>query len=291
MKLVLVANPRAGAGRAPAAAERACVRLRSAGFEVAVRSTESAGHARAMAKGGDFADAVPVAVGGDGTLHELVDGLLGRDDGVPTVAVFPCGAGNSLARDLGLAGVDDAVARLVAGAERSIDVARVRVDGRTLHALNLVGWGAVARINRRAERMRWARGLRYTLASVVELLRPRLRDSGARVDGARDGRELLGALCISAHVGNGIPLAPAARLDDGELDLVRIHRAFRPRLAWLLAAAYRGAHVGSPLVSIRRVSSLRLDLDPGEWINVDGENRPARAVEVEVRPAALRVLA
>lgn len=290
-RLLAIANPAAGRGAAVRRADELARRL-TAQAEVTLAVTEAPGHARELAAAADLGalDGLLV-VGGDGTLHEAVDGMLGRSDGlrVPVGAV-PAGSGDSLAFDLGLDGFDAAVDAVAAGGTRAIDLARLAVDGRVLHAFNLLGWGASARINRRAEGLRWARGLRYDLATALELLRPRVPDAGVTLDG-EPVPHILGALCMTRHVGRRIPLAPGALLDDGELDLVLVRRALRPRLLALFAAVLRGSHAASPLVDLRRVRSVEVDLGPGSWIVVDGEALEARRVQARVLPGALHVFA
>jgi len=233
-----------------------------------------------------------LVLGGDGTLNEVVQDLARRAPHArPRLAVIPSGTGDSLARDLGLPTPADALAALRAGGTRLIDLARVEVDGEEVFCFSVVGWGAIARINRRAERMRWVRGRRYDVAAAVEVVRPGpLASSGAVRAGEREDL-LLAAACLPRHTGRGMLLAPDAELDDGLVDLVEVRRGGRLRLARLLAGVFTGDHVRSDLVSISRVSRLSLDLDPGSHVVLDGEAVPARRLTLEVQPRALEVVA
>jgi diacylglycerol kinase (ATP) len=204
-----------------------------------------------------------VAFGGDGTVHEVVQGLMERPvAGRPALGVVPCGTGNSLARDLGLRTWRDAAATLHRNRTRRIDLARVEVDGAPKYCINVVGWGAIARINRRAERLRWARDRRYDLASILELLQPWPLPPGGAVRGGQTEDMLLGAACLTEHTGSGMRMAPGAKLDDGLVDVVEIRRGSRVRLVGLLSAVYRAAHLRSPLVAITRVPSRA---DSSSW--------------------------
>ena len=233
-----------------------------------------------------------VAFGGDGTVHEVVHGLMGRPaEGRPALGVMPCGTGNSLARDLGLRTWRDAAASLRQGLTRPIDLARVEVDGRTRYCINVVGWGAVARINRRAERLRWAGDRRYDLASVLELLQPRPLPPAGAVRRGQPEDMLLGLACLTEHTGRGMRMAPGAELDDGLVDVVEIRRGSRVRLATLLGRVYRAAHLRSPLVEVTRVSTLQLELEPGGFVVLDGEPVLAHELALEVLHRALTVIA
>ncbi len=293
-RLFAIVNPRAGARSGLAMLERVRPRLEAGGWTLAVAETERPGHAVELARGAvkdRGADAI-AAVGGDGTLHEVVNGLaaLPRDTRLP-IAVIPAGSGNSLCADLGTTDPERAVARLVEGASRAIDLCRIDLDGRTLWAINVVGWGAVVRINRRAERMRWAVGARYTLAALIELTRPRLEDADATVDAEPPAAWLFGTASISQHIGKGMRIAPRALLDDGKLDLLRVRRGPRLALARLLRAVYDGGHLASPLVDYRQVERLTLDLGPGGTLLVDGELLSARRARLQVAQSELELLA
>ena len=173
---------------------------------------------------------------------------------------MPAGSGNALALDLGWRTPIDAARRLVAGTTRRIDVARVDIDGRILHSVNVLAWGAAARIDARAERLRWVGGARYTLAAAIELLSPRLRPAGALVDGQRRPDDLLGIACNTRYSGRGMLVAPAAELDDGLLDLITFRLGPRLRLARLLRSVFAGGHVDSPLVTCARADRIDLPL-------------------------------
>jgi YegS/Rv2252/BmrU family lipid kinase len=290
-RLLLVANPRAGARAGVETARSVVPALSAAGFEVAIRTTEGPGHAAKIAGEAPDFEAV-CAVGGDGTVHEVANGLAERDPADrPALAVVPAGSGNSLCADLGLADPLAAARRIAEGHRRPIDLARASIDGRTVWSINVLGWGAVSRINGCAERMRWAVGARYTLATLLELARPRIGDAEASVDGEPPGEWLFGMACVTQNTGKGMRIAPRAELADGRVDLVRVRRGPRLALARLLSGVYDGSHVDSPLVDYRQVESLQLDLAPGGRLLVDGELVAASAVSVEVVPHALELLA
>ena len=295
MRLLLIANPAAGDGRATRVAAEAASWLEQRGHRTSVVPSDGPGHAEALARGARAAHDALLAVGGDGTLHEVVNGLGVVESGRVPVGVLPCGSGDSFARDLGLCNPTEALERLDSGAKRCVDLARVELHGpgpsRARLAINVLAWGAGARINRRAESLRWARGRRYDLATLVELagLRPlggtAVRDRRARPD------ELLGVASLTRHSGRGLCLAPRASLDDGLIDLVSIRRGSRLALARVFAAVFRGAHLASPLVAYEQLASFELELWPGAELVLDGELVACESLAVQVLPGALEVLA
>jgi len=289
-RLLLVANPKAGARSALAVAEAQREALERAGWSVEVRPTERPGHATEVAHAADH-EAI-VAVGGDGTLHEVANGLAARPrEERPRLGVVPAGSGNSLCADLGIDEPAQATARIVAGATRPIDLVRLELDARTLWSINVVGWGAVCRINRRAERLRWAVGGRYALASILELLQPRLGHADAHVNGEAPDGWLSGTASVTAHTGKAMRIAPRAVLDDGRVDLVRIRRGSRQALARLLSRVFDGSHVDSPLVDYGQVSELGLRFGRPSELLVDGELISAGSAHLVVEPRALELFA
>ncbi len=276
---VAIVNPAAGGGRAADALARA----RSALSPIEVHNTAGPGHAEELARSLDFAAArALVVVGGDGTLYEAVNGLFARQERErPPLGILPAGTGDALARDLGVATPSSSLEALLAGHTRAIDVGCVEIDGRTRYVTSVVGWGAFARINLRAERLRWTRWARYEAAALVEIVGPRPSAGGP----------LLGVACLTSHTGRGMLLAPDARLDDGLADLVEVASCGRLRLLGLLAGVFRGRHTRSSAVSIRRVSELSLELEEGAHLVLDGEALPARKLSFQVLPGALTVLA
>lgn len=277
---VVLANPRAGGGRAGEAARRACAALEAAGRPFERLTTSGPGDAEHLARELP-AEVTRLAVaGGDGTLWEVVNGLVARDAPVPPIAVLPCGTGDALAHDLGLHTVLDGVRALLSGTVRRIDLARVDLDGRTFVAFSVVGWGAFARINRRAERLRWCGKRRYDLASLLELASTRTGAPGP----------LLGAACLTRTTGHRLLLAPDARLDDGLLQHVTVLRGPRRRLLALLRRIARGAPIDSPLVRTAAVRRLDVDLGDDPWAVLDGEAIRANHVQIEAWERALPVL-
>lgn len=279
---ILIANPASGRGEAPHMAKQAAVQLHAGGWTSEILTTQSPGHASSLAQEIDHATVV-LSVGGDGTLYEILNGLIAGGKEL-NIATLPAGSGNSLALDLKLSSPEEAVQRVLARTVRPLDVIRATLDGTIHHAVNVIGWGAAARITRRSENLRWARGLRYDLATLAEILRPRIIPGATTVDGSRDARELLGVAAITQHSGRGMCVAPPARLDDGLLDVVTIRRSWRPRLIALLGRVHAGNHLSSNLVTHRQASRLDLYLGDDSGVVIDGEWMPGRELSLEVLP-------
>jgi len=290
---LLVVNPKGGARQGMAVLHQVGPLFATAGAELTVHVTTAPGHARQIAATAPLERCAGFCViGGDGTLHEAVNGLLLRPGPRPPLGVIPGGTGNSVAQHLGCSEPPDAARRILAGAVRPLDVLRTTAAGETAHCVNIVGWGAVTDINRTAERLRLLGPPRYAVAALWQLLRPRCRPARLTLDGQeRQGRFTLIAGCNTKFTGKGMKLAPDAELDDGRLDLIVVGQVSRRQMLQVLLRVFRGTHAALPGVECHRVRSFAITADGGTGLNLDGELRGRTPVTVELLPGALRIFA
>ncbi|MCO5166493.1 MAG: YegS/Rv2252/BmrU family lipid kinase [Planctomycetes bacterium] len=293
--VVLIANPRAGGGRGEAAARTAEAALEAHGVRPRLERTTGPGDAARLAAAAarDGATLV-VAVGGDGTLHEALDGLLDGDDR-PALGVIPVGGGNDYARLLGVAGLDAAAAAraLVEGAPRPVDVARMDGGDRGAeHVLNNVGLGFAALANATRERARWLGGpLSYLVGGVLAVATFRPDPLVVAVDEVSiEGRFLLGHLAVGRYCGAGIDFTPQARHDDGLIDVALVTERTRLRAIAEWPRLTRGAQRED--VAFLRGRRVRVFGPRGLLLHVDGEVRrvPLGVLELRVLPGAVRVV-
>jgi diacylglycerol kinase (ATP) len=283
---VVIVNPAAAGGRSARGAARWIAALGA----VRVVRTDGPGHAAEIARTCD-ADLV-VAAGGDGTVHEVANGLLGRATPV-ALGILPVGTGNSFVRDLGLdpAGSVDAIRT---GRRRRVDAVRMTADDRTVWSLNLVSLGftaAVGSLTNRRFKPIGAGG--YVASVVVEVGRLHPGIYAHRLDGgALDERPaVLLSFSNSRYTGGSMAMAPNARIDDGLLDVVRVGPMGRARLLTAFPRIFAGSHLSMSEVS--SVHARRVDFELAGTIDVlvDGELLRCRPVSLEVVPGALEVAA
>jgi diacylglycerol kinase (ATP) len=294
--LHLVVNPVAGGGRALTALPTLRERLKAAGLEHDVHVTNAPGDAtdivRALPNDGSV-----VAVGGDGTVHEVIASLNGSRR---TFGVVPLGSGDDFARGLGLhlGGIDQAVKVLAAGATRLIDAAEVSLPGQpsSLYACGF-GTGFDAQVARKAahDTPKFLRGLpRYLWAVFAQLSGLTLHDLKVTADGkvVHDGPALLAAAMTMPSYGGGLKIAPHARPDDGLLDLVIGGRFSKAGALAVLPRVAFGTHLGHPQVRVHRVREASFEWAQAMPAQTDGELLgPSLHYSVRVLPAALRVIA
>ena len=271
--VAVIINPIAGTGCRPDVArdraERAASLMTARGLGGQVLVTERAGHARELtlamlARG----VTTVVAWGGDGTVNEVAAALAFRD---ATLAIVPSGSGNGLARELRIPFEPErAFATALEGRTCRIDAGEL--DGRLF--FNVAGIGLDARMARGfADGGLARRGLtRYLRVGARELFSFQAEDHTVVTDGTtRYTRPLLIAIANGRQYGNGAVIAPAARLDDGKLDVVIV--AARPRLAVLAQAPRLFTGQIARVAGVTSVSAVDIEVASAHALeyHVDGE--------------------
>ncbi|MDE0547276.1 diacylglycerol kinase family protein [Microbacterium sp. C7(2022)] len=298
MNLALLVNPAARAGAHTNIAEEAARHLRGQGVQVSMLSGGSAEESRQLLRAAIAAGADAVAVmGGDGTVGLAINELAGT--AIP-LGIIPAGTGNDFALAMGIPERDAHAAADTIAADhvRTVDVARIgSADGSTQRYGTILATGFDSKVNDRANTMRWPRGrARYTLAILIEFLVLRANtyqvdwEHGDGTTGSYRGGLLLAAVANGPTYGGGIPIAPAAEMDDGLLDLVLVRPAGRLALLRLLGKVYRGAHESESIVSTYRVRSVTVD-SPGLAGYADGDRVGELPITVNVEPKMLSVFA
>ena len=302
-KVHLLVNPYAGKRKGATIGERVKARLEQEGVEVTLSQSAYSGHLVTLASALVVGENEPiVAVGGDGTLCEVISGrMLLNLEQRQTFAIVPAGTGNSQANDLNLATVDDAVEAILGGHVQALDLARVELteglpgnEGERMvrFSHNLVTWGLGVDSNIQAERMRWLGPARYDVGILMAILANRKRSATLTVN----GRSVTDAFTLflvqnSQTGGSLLPLAPGASVDDGEMDIGVLKRMKRGQIlkAFGMLKA-EGRHVFHPKVDYHRFTSLAITTDEPTAINVDGENLGSTPLVMNVLKHAVDIV-
>ena len=293
-----IVNPAAGGGRSAKLLAPALERLQQAGIEVKVAETRSPGEATEIARdayqrgGRNF-----IAVGGDGTSYEIVNGLFPQAiaEGPPTLAFLPLGTGNSFLRDFSDRGVEHAIESLIARKHRPCDVMRMRHRTGEIYYINLLSMGFSADVaTLRARRFsRWGE-LGYFTSIFLTLARFNRRPFPLRVEGQKtfdDRRCLFVTFNNSKFTGGTMMIAPRAEVDDGLVEYVRWGPIGRLGLIRNLPGLYDGTHIRHALAECKAVRRMEFKLDAAVDVMVDGEVLSLHCQELDVLPRALNVVA
>lgn len=233
--------------------------------------------------------------GGDGTLQRLLPALLA---GGHELALLPCGTGNDLARVLGLRqlGWRGAIAPALNAPAQAMDIGVLQADGgpeQPFASSLCVGFDAAVGAQAH-EAPRWLRGMpRYLLATLATLARLQRQRMQVTIDGTPlpPAEQLFASSLNTPSYASGMPVAPGARIDDGELDLVRAGRFGHLGALLAMPLLLSGLHLHHPRIRLQRFRTLRIEGDTPLVLALDGEPVPhARVVQVTVQPQALRVV-
>jgi YegS/Rv2252/BmrU family lipid kinase len=304
--LHLVVNPAAGNGRAGSRWRDFAALLQQHGFRIEAHLTTGPGHATEIADrlATENVGAI-VCVGGDGTVNEVVNGLIRNDQPVSAVtrlAVIPCGTGKDLGRTLGTRDAERTARALVGGTTALIDVGSVRfVEGHTgqlesRYFVNVadagIGAATAQRINSTSKRFG---GLVSYLSGAVQTIAAfEPWDVEVEVDGQAIYRGAAGMVVLAngRYFGGGMLIAPNASLCDGKLDIFVLEGVSRRvLLTSLLPRVYRGTHVGRAGVRHLLGSSITVRSEAGMLLEIDGEQVGRAPVSAAVVPRVLRVVA
>ena len=295
-RYLAVVNPAAGGGACGRHAPAVVDRLRQSGLEVDVIETRGPGQARELART-ELAGTRRhfIAVGGDGTSFEIVNGLLDQPHAGerPTLGFLPLGTGNSFLRDFSDQGAEYAIDALKQGKRRPCDVIRVTHTAGVLHYINIFSIGFVADVC--ATRNRRFPGLGefgYSLSTVLRVATLRPYVFPMRTDGrSGEDREPLTFLSInnSRFTGGKMMMAPDANTRDGLLDIIRVGRMGRISLLQTFPKIFKGTHVHHPAVACHQAPGVDFRLDAEVDVMIDGEMLKFNPTRLEVVPGAIDV--
>ena len=293
-----IVNPAAGGGRGRKMLNSALQRLRAGGVAVDLAETQGAGDAIRIAREAyALGQTKFIAVGGDGTSYEVVNGLFpeaSAGHGV-TLGFLPMGTGNSFLRDFSDRGVEHAIESLIAGRTQSCDVLRLRHRGGVIHYINLLSVGFPADVaTLRARRFSGHGELGYIISIFLGLARFRRRAFPVRVDQETEfdrRRCLFLTFNNSKFTGGTMLIAPQAETNSGLIEYVRWGAVGRVGLIRNLPKLYDGTHIEHPLAERKAVKRVQFDLDAPVDVMVDGEVLTLHCQEIDVLPGALNVVA
>ena len=289
---VVIVNPTAGRGIAGKQVPeiRRLLGEKAAGWvwQYTRKRGDAEGMARQAAQSGT---PLVVAVGGDGTLHEVVNGALGSG---ATVGLIPYGTGNDFARSLGLYGsLETACQALTEGVVRHIDVGVIEGKGTEgeRHFLVLSGTGFDARTAQTVNRgVRGLSGpLAYVWGAILTLrdFQPFALTLTLGNEPPRKTKAMFVSFANAETTGGGMKIAPGACVDDGYLDVCLVAEVSKLTLLYQLSQVFSGRHILHPSVSLLRAQSLTVDADPPQPLLIDGEVCGTTPATVRLLPGVL----
>ena len=292
-KIYLIYNPYSGNRKGITILEKVKPIFENVNVAVDIIETQYAGHARELANTLPFEgyDGLCV-IGGDGTMHEIVNGMLKREDGAKIpIGLIPGGTGNSFMHHVDCLDPEVAARRILTGRKRKVDIAKANANGEIIFGFNIVGWGLPTDIVETATKIKWIGGQCYNIASLIEVLRNKPRLARVTFDKkkiAGDYGFILG--CNTIHTGHDKKMAPLAQINDGLIDLIVLKKAGRLKLLYLFTKLFKGRHIGDSAVEYHQVKQFTIEPIDSHVLNIDGEMIGATPLKVKMLKREIEVL-
>jgi YegS/Rv2252/BmrU family lipid kinase len=300
-RLVAILNPQADRGRTGALADALREALGSR-FELRLEQTTERREATRLAfdAAGSGCEAV-IAIGGDGTVHEVMNGLMrAPSERRPALGIVPAGSGNDVAFALGITkSLEQAAEAIERGSTRAVDIGHIRTDrDDECFCINNVGLLLEGEINRASHRLRWPRGSGLYVRAMLQTLARPLPAATLRltIDGrAVERRATILSMANGPRSGGKFQLMPDAAVDDGTFDYLLAPPVNRLKLLWNVRHALAGRRLEGAWIERGRFQEMAIASDEPLTAHVDGEpwltpDAGVRAMSISVTPRVLRVL-
>jgi diacylglycerol kinase (ATP) len=236
-----------------------------------------------------------IAVGGDGTAHEILNGVYGRAQGKERIALgfLPLGTGNSFLRDFTKDGANASLEALIKDEKRAVDLIRLAHSKGVTYSFNLLSLGFTADVGALTNRYFKPFGyLGYLLGVFVRVVQLRRRTFRLRCDDDKEWDEsrcLFLSFSNSKFTGGTMLIAPHADPTDGLIEFVRWGPIGRIGLLRMLPKLYDGTHIEHPLASRRAVRRIEFGTQVPVDVLIDGEIAALECVSLDVIPAAVDI--
>ncbi len=294
MKFLIIVNPKSGRKQSIKISHLTKDRLLKKNIKFNFQETKYIGHASQIIQNVNLKEYTAlIIIGGDGTFHEIVNGLMFRQDNykIP-IGLIPAGSGNSFLYDSSHHDPMYILDDILKFKKKDIDVLKVKTSNEIIYSINLVGWGLVTDIGNSAEKFRWLGTNRYTLTSIIEIIKNKNRNACLTINNIKNKNNFTFIIaCNTKYVGKGMFMAPKAKIDDGLLDLIVVKgNLSRLTLFKTLPKLFKGSHIDDPNISYHQVSNFRLETKQKDLLNIDGEMKGYTSIDVNLIHNAIEMI-
>jgi diacylglycerol kinase (ATP) len=291
-----IVNPAAGGGKSGRLAGPALARLREKGLHIDVIASTGPGHAVQLAREA-YAQGYRkfLAVGGDGTAHEILNGVFAnrRNPERTALGFLPLGTGNSFLRDFTDKGAEASLDALVTNRSRAVDLIRLTHASGEIYSFNILSVGFTADVGAIANRVFKPLGhLGYLFGVFVRVAQLKRRAFILRSDDEQEWdtrRSLFLTFNNSKFTGGAMLIAPDANPSDGLIEFVRWGPIGRLGLLRMLAKLYDGTHIKHPLASRKAVKHVEFKIPVPVDVLIDGEIFSLECKSLDIQPSAVDI--
>ena len=289
MSYLFIVNPIAGKGKAKKTIPIIKEIMESNNRNYQIKVTKKAGDGQLFAREASIENIFTtiVSVGGDGTLHEIVNGMIG---GTQKLGIIPAGTGNDFSRSLDIPfDVEDAIKTLVNGKVISIDLGRLE----DRYFINFSSIGLDALIAEEANKIK--RYFSSTYSYIMGVVKALGKFRGIKVeliidDKKYNGEIMLVAVCNGAYYGGGMNIAPCAEVSDGQFDICVVKKMPKLKLLFLFPTIFKGKHIKYDEVELYRGKSVQIFSGEKIYMSADGEAIYSGTTKFEIMHNKLKVI-
>ena len=292
-KYLLIINPVSGDKRGKQWGDKIRALLHQHMFSIDILYTKYKNHAKffIMKLNPETYQSILI-FGGDGTYNEVINGILLRKDNYsPILGFIPGGTGNAVMHHLGYLDPQKALTPIINDSQRKIDVMQINYLNTIEYSINIIGWGMIADIGLLSEKMRWLGSLRYTIASLIYILKLNKRGAKLTIDKKTyNDCYLFISISNTIFTGKGMKISPNAKLDDGLLDVILLSSNItRFQLLKLLPKIFTGGHITSKAIEYINAKNINLQSRNNTMLNIDGEIKGETPVSVSILDKKLTI--
>ncbi len=292
MKLCMIVNPHAGKKQGMAAAETASKIFKEHDIITDMLISKKHGDSITLAENLNLHDYAGIlAVGGDGTLYEVINGLLKNRQNIEIpIGQIPVGTGNSFIKDLGISNLEDSIQVIISGKTRAIDLGEFSYSKGKHFFINLLGTGFVSNVAYRAKKYKKLGSLSYIFGVLEEIAVLRSTKIEINIDGTLIKREaIFTEICNSRYTGGDMLMAPEAEIDDGLLDIIILNKVSRLKLLSLFPLLFKGEHVNDDTVEVFTGKNISLKSDKQLLLTPDGETFGNTPIDVTIHHKKIKM--
>ncbi len=303
IKTAVVVNPVSGNGKAGRCWPEIAKAFEDEGISIVFKFTQKPGDATAFTRSYLYEGyELIVAVGGDGTANEVINGFFEHGETInreAAAAFISTGTGSDLIRTLGTPRDFSGMVKHIARSPvRTIDLGKVkyinnRGTGETGYFINIAGLGldgdTVARVNRASKAM--GGFLSFLWATVISLLLYCNQPMAITVDNELiyEGPVTVVVAGNGRYFGGGMNIAPRAKMDDGFFDIIILRNLSKADLLLNLPSVYKGKHINNPKILFLQGKEVKITSPGNALLNLDGEQPGKAPAEMQIMPLALNI--
>ena len=295
MNIQLIYNPNAGGGRGDKLYPLILKALRDKRHTVTPYRTLYRFHATEIAKHIDVnACDLILAVGGDGTVYEVLNGIMQNTSSKehPLMGVIPVGTGNSFSVDLNMKKWEDGLKAVFQGKSRGVDILEFITEGDKFYSINAIGFGLVADVSDLGNKMKKFIGkTAYTVGAVMEIMRFKPQNTKLEVDGKLyEYNGVFTNFSNSVWIGGNMKLSPNSIIDDGLAECLVLEDLPKKDLLKVFPKVFEGNHLTVPQLSVYKGKHFKVWSDSPKICNPDGEIFGVTPLELTVLQKEITVL-